>query len=524
MTAPPSSRRPVDGAAQPLPEPAAAGVDEGPTRRQVVLLFCGLLVAMFAASLDHTIFSTALPTIVGELDGVEHLAWVTTAYILAATVVMPAYGRLGDLLGRKWLFVGAIGLFIAGSVVGGLADSMSALIAGRAIQGLGGGGLIILAQAIIADVVPARDRGRYTGAMGAVFVVSSIAGPLLGGFLTSGPGWRWAFWINVPLGLAAIAAAILVIRPARDARRTVRLDIAGMTLLAVATTAVILVAVWGGTTYSWASPQILGLAAVAVMAGALVVVVERRAAEPVLPLSLFRSRDFVLSTTAGLLTGIAMFGTIAYMPTYLQMVTGVDATQAGLLMLPMMAAVMLTGIGSGIAVSRTGVYKPVPVAGSALAGVGLALLSTLEPDASLWLVCGYLMVFGAGLGLCSQILVLVVQNSFPHKLVGTATAANNFFREVGASLGSAVVGSVFAARLTDLLNERLNGVSEAEGVSSGSLTPDSVWALPDDVRALVVAAYNEALTPLYLWLVPLTVASTLLLALLSGRPLATRVQ
>ncbi|MGL5911548.1 MAG: MFS transporter, partial [Phycicoccus sp.] len=261
MTAPPSSRRPVDGATQPLPEPAAAGAEEEPPRRQVVLLFCGLLVAMLAASLDHTIFSTALPTIVGELDGVDQMAWVTTAYILAATVVMPAYGRLGDMFGRKWLFVGALGLFIVGSVVGGLAGSMNGLIAGRAIQGLGGGGLIILAQAIIADVVPARDRARYTGAMGAVFVVSSIAGPLVGGFLTSGPGWRWAFWINVPLGLAAIAAALLVIRSGNRARGTVRLDVAGMTLLAVATTAVVLISVWGGTTYDWVSPQILGLAA-----------------------------------------------------------------------------------------------------------------------------------------------------------------------------------------------------------------------------------------------------------------------
>ncbi|MGL5850170.1 MAG: MFS transporter, partial [Phycicoccus sp.] len=267
MTAPPSSRRPVAEAPQPPPEPAAAGADQEPTRRQVVLLFCGLLVAMLAASLDHTIFSTALPTIVGELGGLDQMAWVTTAYILAATVVMPAYGRLGDLLGRKWLFVGALGLFIAGSVVGGLAGSMNGLIAGRAIQGLGGGGLIILAQAIIADVVPARDRARYTGVMGAVFVVSSIAGPLLGGFLTSGPGWRWAFWINVPLGFAAIAAALLVIRPVSSARRTVRLDVAGMTLLAVATTAVVLISVWGGTTYDWVSPQILGLAATAVLAG-----------------------------------------------------------------------------------------------------------------------------------------------------------------------------------------------------------------------------------------------------------------
>ncbi|MGL5852361.1 MAG: MFS transporter, partial [Phycicoccus sp.] len=299
---------------------------------------------------------------------------------------------------------------------------------------------------------------------------------------------------------------------------------AGMTLLAVATTAVVLISVWGGTTYDWVSPQILGLAATAVLAGVLVVVVERRAAEPVLPLALFGSRDFVLCTAASLLTGVAMFGTIAYMPTYLQMVTGVDATEAGLLMLPMMLAVMVTGIGSGIVVSRTGVYKPIPIAGSALAAVGLTLLSTLEPDASLWLVCGYLTVFGAGLGLGAQILVLVVQNSFPHALVGTATAANNFFREVGASLGAAVVGSVFAARLTDLLGDRLDDGAAASGLDSGSLTPEAVRALPDGLRVVVVGAYNEALTPLYLWLVPLIVASTLLLALLTGRLLATQVR
>lgn len=509
-----------------MTEPSAAPMadsDALPSRRQVTLLFSGLLIAMLAASLDQTIFATALPTIVGELDGVEHLAWVTTAYILAATIVMPVYGKLGDLMGRKGLYLVAIAFFVAGSIVGGLADSMGWLIAGRAVQGLGGGGLIILAQAIIADVVPARDRGRYNGAIGAVFAVSSIAGPLLGGWFADGIGWRWAFWINIPLGLIAMAAAVLFIPRSTTKPSGGRLDVVGMILLAVTTTSIVLLSVWAGTEYDWWSPQIIGLALLAIVGATLFVLVERRAAEPVMPLLLFRSRDFVLATVAGLLLGIAMFGTIGYMPTYLQMVAGVNATEAGLLLIPMMFGVMVASIGSGAAVSRTGRYKALPIVGSVITALGLLLLSTLTPDTLIWVTCGYLLVLGIGLGLCAQLLVLVVQNSFAHAIVGTATAANNFFREIGASLGSAIVGSVFASRLVASLRD---GLSEdvVGGDASVSLTPQFVATLPDPVREIVVAAYNDALTPIFLWLVPLACVSAILLAFLSGKPLATRVE
>ena len=351
---------------------------QSPSTRSVLLVFAGLMVAMLLASLDQTIFSTALPTIVGELNGVEHMLWVTTAYILASTIVMPVYGKLGDLVGRKWLFVAAISIFLVGSVMGGLADSMGTLIAARGVQGLGGGGLMILAMAIIADVVPARERGKYNGIMGAVFAVSSVAGPLLGGYFTDGPGWRWAFWMNIPLGILAIISAIFFLKlPKRDFVKP-RIDFVGMIVLAIAVTSLVLFTTWGGSTYDWNSPIIIGLIAATVVFGALFVWVESRAAEPVIPLKLFKNRNFNLTTAAGLITGVAMFGALAYMPTYLQMVTGVGAAQAGLLMIPMMGALLISSVGSGQIVSHTGKYKLIPIIGMFVTAAGPP--AAVDPD------------------------------------------------------------------------------------------------------------------------------------------------
>ncbi len=493
-----------------------------PNKRNVMLVFIGLMVTMLLASLDQTIFSTALPTIVGELNGVDHMLWVTTAYILATTIVMPVYGKLGDLIGRKGLFIAAIGLFIAGSIIGALAGDMGWLIAGRAVQGLGGGGLMILSQAIIADVVPARERGKYMGVMGGVFALSSIAGPLLGGWFTEGIGWRWAFWINLPLGGLAILAAVLFLRLPKVQNAKARLDVAGMVLLAIASTCLVLVTTWGGNTYEWDSLIIISLIVGGVIAAVLFVFVERSAVEPIMPLHLFTERNFNLTTLAGLIIGIAMFGALAYIPTYLQMVTGVNATQAGYLMIPMLAALLVASIGSGLLITKYGRYKWMPILGTLIVAVSLVLLSTMTPDMAIWVLCSYLAIMGFGLGLAMQVLVLVVQNTFPASQVGTATASNNYFREIGASLGSAIVGSLFVARLTDLLAERMPGATGGEA-DTNSFTPAMVKELPGPIKDVIVGAYNDSLTPVFLYMTPLILAAAVLLCFVKEVPLATTV-
>ncbi|MBH0053669.1 MULTISPECIES: MDR family MFS transporter [unclassified Salinibacterium] len=493
------------------------------TKRSILLLFVGLMVTMLLSALDQTIFSTALPTIVGELDGVNHMLWVTTAYILAATIMMPVYGKLGDLIGRKGLFIGAISIFMIGSVVGGLAPDMTWLIVGRAVQGLGGGGLMILSQAIIADVIPARERGRYMGAIGGVFALASVAGPLLGGWFTESIGWRWAFWMNLPLGALAILAAVTLLKLPKHNKRKPTIDVAGMVLLAIASAAVVLTTTWGGTQYDWDSLLIISLIIIAVVAAFSFVMVERSAAEPIMPMGMFKERNFVLTTASGLITGIAMFGALAYMPTYLQMVTGVNATQAGFLMIPMMGALLLSSVTAGQLVSRTGRYKWLPITGAFVLATGLALLSTMTPDLPLWILCSYLAVMGLGIGMSMQILVLIVQNTFPNSQVGTATASNNYFRQIGASIGTAVVGSLFVARLTDLLSTRLPATAAGATGDTNSLTPAAVRDLPDALREIIVSSYNDSLAPVFLYMVPLVLLSAVLLMFLKEVPLATSI-
>lgn len=493
-------------------------------KRHILLIFAGLLVTMLLASLDQTIFSTALPTIVGELKGVDHMLWVTTAYILASTIMLPVYGKVGDLIGRKGLLIGAISIFIGGSIIGGLSQNMTWLIIGRAVQGLGGGGLMILAQAIIADVVPARERGKYMGIMGGVFALSSVAGPLLGGWFTESIGWRWAFWMNIPLGIAAIISAGWFLRLPKNANRRPKLDVAGMLLLALTSTALVLLTTWGGTKYAWDSAVIIGLIATTLVAGTSFVLVERKAAEPIMPLHLFKDRNFKLTTGAGLIIGVAMFGALAYLPTYLQMVTGANPTRAGLLMIPMMAALLASSIITGQLVSKTGRYKHFPILGTAVVILALLLLSTMTPGMPVWHICSYLAVMGLGLGMSMQILVLIVQNSFPISQVGTATASNNYFRQIGASLGSAVVGTLFTAKLTSLLAERLPSAGTGTGGGSNSFTPHVVSQLPPQLHDIVVSAYNSALTPVFLYLVPLVAVAVILLCFVDEKPLSTVIK
>lgn len=489
--------------------------------RKILLVFAGLLVAMLLSSLDQTIFSTALPTIVGELNGVNHMLWVTTAYLVAATIMMPIYGKLGDLVGRKSLFIGALAIFVAGSVIGGMAGDMTTLIVARAIQGLGGGGLMILAQAIIADVVPVKERAKYMGIMGAVFGVSSVLGPLMGGWFTESIGWRWAFWINIPLGLLAIAFAGIYLKLPSH-RGAVRFDVWGTLTMAIAVTSIILTASWGGVQYDWNSPTIIGLIASAIVFSALFVLAEHRAAEPLIPLALFRNRNFVLSTIAGLFIGVAMFGTISYLPTYLQIVEGVNATESGLLMISMIAGLMSMSILTGQLASRTGRYKWMPIASMIVIGIALAAMSTLTVTTPLWLLLVYLFLLGAGVGLAMQILVLVVQNALPDRQVGTATASNNFFREIGASLGGAVVGGLFTSRLTSLLAERMSTGDSAGNVNS--LTPAAIRALPDAVREVIVGAYNDALTPVFAMLIPMVVLGLVAVLFIKEVPLRSSME
>ncbi|MGX9901429.1 MDR family MFS transporter [Arthrobacter sp. SA17] len=470
------------------------GAGQAPGKQHVVLVFVGLMLSMLLAALNQTVLSTALPTIVGELHGVSDMLWVITAFILTSTISMPVYGKLGDLMGRKSLLIAAIILFMIGSVIGALATDMGVLITARVIQGLGGGGLMILSQAVIADVVPPRERGKYMGMMGGVFAIASVAGPLLGGWFTEGPGWRWVFWINIPLGLLALAGAAFFLKVPKHAGKP-KLDLGGMLLMAAATTCLVLFATWGGSKYDWNDPIILSLIAGTVLSAAAFVLVERRTAEPIMPLHLFKDLNFNLSTLAGLLIGVAMYGAIGYLPTYLQMAFSVNATESGLLMIPMMGALLVASVISGQLVSRTGRYKWMPISGALLVAAALVLLSTLTPESPLWEICAYLAVMGLGLGLSMQILVLVVQNSFPLREVGTATASNNFFRQIGATLGSAVVGSLFASRLAELLTERLPAAATGGAGGSNSLTPAMVSKLPDGIKDLIISSYNDALAP-----------------------------
>ncbi|WP_082368917.1 MDR family MFS transporter [Arthrobacter sp. ERGS1:01] len=492
-------------------------------KRSILLLFAGLMLTMLLASLDQTIFSTALPTIVGELHGVNEMLWVITIYILASTIMLPIYGKMGDLMGRKPLFIGAISIFILGSIVGGFAQDMTWLIIGRGVQGLGGGGLMLLSQAIIADVVPARERGRYMGVMGGVFALSSVAGPLLGGWFTDGIGWRWGLWMNIPLGILAIISAVFFLKLPKRPRVPGRVDVAGMALLGITSTLLVLVSTWGGTKYDWNSPTIIGMAVGTIAAAVLFVWVESRAEHPIMSLHLFKDRNFNLTTAAALITGIAMFGTLAYLPTYLQMVTGANATQAGLLMIPMMAGLLITSIGSGQLVSRTGRYKWLPITGMFIVAGALVLLSSMTPAMPVWVICAYLAIMGIGLGMSMQILVLIVQNQFPNSQVGMATASSNYFRQIGASLGSAVVGSLFATRLANLLIERMNGSGSGGSGGINSLTPEIVRNLPAGVRNVVIGAYNDALTPIFIYMVPLLIVAGILLLFVKEIPLATTI-
>lgn len=506
------------------PDVSRTGEPAAPTRRDLVFVIVALVATTLLSALDQAIFSTALPTIVGDLGGVDEMLWVTTAYMLAITVTMPIYGKLGDLIGHKILFQVSLVLFIGGSILGGLSGSMAVLIIARAVQGLGGGGLIILAQAIIADIAPPRQRGTYMGVIGGCIAVASVLGPILGGWFTDSVGWRWAFWFNLPLGLFSLVIAIAFLRTPQHKTHRPQLDVLGIMTMTVWVTAVILLTSWGGREYAWGSTTILGLIAVAAVFAGLFLLAERKAVQPIIPLDLFRDRNFNLATIVGLISALAMFGILTYMPSYLQMVTDLSATKSGLMLVPMSVGILITSLGSGILTSRTGRYKWMPIVSCFAGGVGLYLISALTIESSLWTVGIYLFFFGAAQGLAVQILVLIVQNSFSISKVGTATAANNFFRQIGASLGSAAVGTVFTNRLMTRLTERLAGASDglASALDPTSLTPALVAQLPEEAKHAVVTSYGEALTPIFFYIAPIMILAAALSFFIREKPLGTR--
>jgi len=490
--------------------------------RSVWVVFSGLLLVMLLASLDSTIVATALPTIVGELGGVGHLAWVVTAYLLAQTVVTPLYGKLGDLYGRKRVLQSAVVIFLLGSALCGLARSLEALIAFRALQGLGGGGLMVSSMAAVGDVIPPRERGRYQGIFGAVFGLSSVAGPLIGGFFTSNLTWRWIFYINLPLGIVAMLVLAATL-PANPERKKHRIDYLGAGTLAAALSGIILLTDLGGTTFAWDSPQIVGMGVASVVFLALFIWIERRAAEPVLPLRLFRNRIFTVSSAVGVVVGFAMFGSITFLPLFLQTVKGASPTGSGLQLLPVMGGMLVTSIASGQLISRWGRYRVFPIVGTAVMSVGLFLLSRMRADTSLVTASFYMLVVGAGLGMVMQVLVLAVQNSVDYEDLGVATSGATLFRSIGGSLGTAVLGAVFASRLTATLARVMPQAAGTVTGGGGGMDPAAIQRMPPAVRGTFLDAFTGSLDFVFLFAAVVGAVAFLLSWLLEERPLRASV-
>jgi EmrB/QacA subfamily drug resistance transporter len=473
---------------------------ESETRPNLVPIFVALALGMFLAALDQTIVSTALPTIVGDLGGLEHLSWVVTSYLVASTASTPLYGKLGDTIGRKPVFQAAIVIFLAGSLLSGAAQSLDELILFRALQGAGAGGLMVGAQAIIGDIVPPRERGRYMGIIGSVFAVASVAGPLLGGFFVDNLSWRWVFYVNLPVGIAALVVVATRLHLPRPTERK-PVDWLGFATLTGAVVCLILMTSWGGSQYPWGSPEIIGLGAAAVGLAAVFMWWERRVDDPLIPPRLFSSRVFDVANATGFIVGLAMFGALTFLPLYLQVVRGATPTTSGLLMIPLMAGLLVASILSGRWISAHGRYRAFPIAGTALLTIGMTLLTQLDLNTSRLSASLYMIVIGVGIGLVMQVLVLVVQNDAPPADMGAATSTAQFFRSIGGSVGVAVFGAIFASRLTAGLATLPGSVAARVGAGGGSVqvSPAQVDALPAGVRHDFLTVFVHALHGAFLW-------------------------
>lgn len=493
-------------------------------RRRILLVMVGLLLGMLLAALDQTIVATALPTIAGDLKGLSHLSWIVTAYILTSTISTPLWGKVGDLYGRKTFFQIAIVIFLIGSVLSGLSDSMMQLILFRALQGIGGGGLMVGAQTIIADVVSPRERGRYQGIFGAVFGVTSVIGPLIGGFLVQHLSWHWIFYVNVPIGIVALIVTAAVL-PGTLSRVSHVIDYAGTALLAGVATALVLLTTLAGITYAWNSVQILGLAALSALLLVGFILVERHAQEPVLALSLFKNNVFSSTSIIGFVVGFAMFGAITYLPQYMQVVRGASPTASGLELLPMMAGLLLTSILSGLLISRWGHYKIFPIFGTGLMAIGLYLLSLMTVGTTVFQSGVYMFVLGVGLGGVMQVLVIAVQNAVGYDQLGVATAGATFFRSIGGSFGTAIFGALFAARFIHNIRRYLDGIplpprfSAAQGAS-----PATLAKLPPLIHSRYIHAYSASLHYVFLMAVPVAVLAFVFSWFLKEIPLRKTVQ
>jgi EmrB/QacA subfamily drug resistance transporter len=488
--------------------------------REVLIVLPGLLLAILLAMLDNLIVSTALPRIVGDLGGVAHLSWVVTAYILASTITTPFYGKLGDMYGRKRFFVAAIIIFLIGSVLSGLSQSMAELIAFRAIQGLGAGGLMVGAMATLGDIVSPRERGRYMSYMMVVMMLATIGGPLLGGFITTSFSWRWIFYINIPVGGAALVYLLATLHLPRK-RVNHKVDYLGGTLLAVAVTALILLATWGGTQYAWSSPQIIGLGLVTVAAGAGFYLTEMRAAEPMLPLHVFRNRNFSLTMTLTFLTGLAMFGAMTFLPLYQQTVQGESPTVSGLMLTPMMLGVTVTSIVAGQVTTKTGRYKVFPILGGGIMALGMYLLTGLDVATTRLESAIFYVVLGLGMGFLMQMVSLIAQNSVQQKDMGVASSARMFFQQIGGSLGVAAFGAIFARQLTSSLAAAA-GTGAHISAGGGQLDPARVNSLPALVRHDVFAAIAHAVQHVFIWALPAAVLIFVLAWFIKEVPLRGR--